>query len=373
MNALKTTFELGKIKLRNRLVLPPITTNYAAPDGTVTTDILSFYDKRSANVGLTIVEACAVNASGRIVPNSLGLWEDEQAAGIRKLARTIHGRGAAAVIQLNHAGPRCYPDSRLKQGFSPSGIAFRPDIDPEVMDKSDIVRLVDDFTTAAQRAEQAGFDGVEIHGAHLYLLSQFISPATNNRKDEYGNDISGRVKLAAQVVQSVKENVGADYPVFFRINAEERIEGGLALEDSIRAAQILSEAGVDLFDVSLIAYGGFKEVTGKIVLAGSSALPKEMPAGANTEITASFKEQVGAPVIGVGKFGRGPEARIAVEQQKMDLVAVGRQMICDPDSAAKMLDENEDKIIPCDECLACFASIGKGKPMVCTVNKNLPL
>jgi 2,4-dienoyl-CoA reductase-like NADH-dependent reductase (Old Yellow Enzyme family) len=372
MNALKTTFELGKIKLRNRLVLPPITTNYAAPDGTVTTDILSFYDKRSANVGLTIVEACAVNAAGRIVPNSLGLWSDRQISGLKDLVRVIHSQGAAAVIQLNHAGPRCFPDNSLKQGFSPSGIAFRPDVDPYTMDKHDIIKLADDFTNAAVRACDAGFDGVEIHGAHLYLLSQFISPATNKRDDEYGGDIAGRVKTAVDIVANVKENIPSNATVFFRINAEERIEGGLTANESVTAAKLLKKAGVDIFDVSLIAYGGFKEVEGKIVLVGSSALPKDKPPGDNVELTAAFKKHVGTPVIGVGKFGAGPEANTAVEHQGIDLVAVGRQMICDPESAGKMLDLRQDDIIGCDECLACFASIGKGSPLACKKNKTLP-
>lgn len=373
MATIYDTFEIKSMKLRNRLVLPPITTNYAAPDGCVTGDILEFYDCRSTRVGMTIVEATAVNESGRIVPNSLGLWNDGQIDGMRQLVRVIHKQGAAAVIQLNHAGPRCSPDSSLTQGFSPSGIAFRPDVDPMVMDQQDVFRLVDDFTSAAVRAGEAGFDGVQIHGAHLYLLSEFLSPLTNKRDDEYGGDINGRAKAAVDIVKQVKSNIQKDMVIFFRINAEERIEGGQSLDDSIEAALLLKQAGVDVMDVSLIAYGGFKEINGKVVLQGSSALSKDAPSGDNVALTAEFKRHLGCPVIGVGKFGAGSQMKEAVEKYDIDLVALGRQMICDPASAGNILDGHIDQVIPCDECLACFASIGKGNPMVCKVNKSLPL
>lgn len=373
MATLNERFTSKNIELRNRLVLPPITTNYGSPDGHVTPDIHRFYAMRSDHVGLTIVEATAVHESGRIVPNSLGLWKDDQIRGMTELVETIHEKGAAAVVQLNHAGPRCAPDKGLRQGFSPSGIASRPGVDPIVMVKDDILKLVDDFSSAASRAKKAGFDGVEIHGAHLYLLSQFISPLTNKRTDEYGGDINGRSRLAADIVRNVRDRLGADYPIFFRINAEERIDGGLSFQECLAAARVLADAGVDIFDISLIAFGGFKEVDGKTILVGSSTLPEEKVSGANTAFTAAFKQEIGTPVIVVGKFGAGPAAGHAVEKMGIDLVAVGRQMICDPETAGKMLKGNDKDIIPCDECLACFASIGKGRPMMCKVNKHLPL
>lgn len=372
METLNEQVAIKGLRIRNRLVLPPITTNYATEDGRVTDEILQFYTKRSQNVGLTIVEATAVNEVGKIVPNSLGLWSDEQIAGMKDLVEIIHRQGSVAVIQLNHAGPRCSPDEKLLQGFSPSGVAFRSDVDPVVMNREDISRLVDDFTNAAIRASQAGFDGVEVHGAHLYLLSEFMSPATNKRRDAYGGDIDGRARLSVEIVKSIRKALGDAYPVFFRINVEERIKGGLVFKESVAAARMLKEAGVDVFDISLITYGGFKEADGKTVLVGSSALSKDKPSGANVSLTAEFKEQIHCPVIAVGKFGAGPEAEDAVKNRNIDLVALGRQMICDPGSAGKMLDGNHEEIIPCDECLACFASIGKGKPMSCKVNKNLP-
>jgi len=237
----------------------------------------------------------------------------------------------------------------------------------------DIEQLVDDFVKAAVRACKAGFDGVEIHGAHLYLLSQFLSPLTNKRDDRYGGTAKNRATLALEIVKKVRQNIGDQYPIFFRINAEEKIEGGQTLEDAIIIGKLLANEGVDIFDVSLIAHGSWKKDKDKNYLVGSSALAKDKPSELIKDQTSAFKKEVRRPVIVVGKFGVGNAAVHAVENEQIELVAIGRQMICDPLSAKKILNGNGDEIIPCDECLKCFATIGKGSPMACKVNKNLPL
>ncbi|MBU0970443.1 MAG: NADH:flavin oxidoreductase [Proteobacteria bacterium] len=364
---------IKNMTFRNRLVLAPITTNYGSSKGGVTQETLGFYKERSRDVGLVIVEATAVQSTGRIVPCSLGLWDDVQIPGMVKLVKTIHKQGAVAVVQLNHAGPRCIPLKGRRHGFSPSGVAFRPDVDPIAMNSDDIEQLVTDFSRAAVRAETAGFDGIEIHGAHLYLLSQFLSPLTNKRQDRYGGDARGRATLALEILRKVRKNLGPGYPVFFRINAEEKIPGGQCLGDALVIAGLLAGEGVDVFDVSLIAQGGWKTVNDKTLLSGSSALPNGQPSGANVALAAAVKQQTRLPVIAVGKFGIGPAAVNAVENEKIDLIAIGRQMICDPRTAGKMLAGNDSDIIACDECLTCFATIGKGVPMACKVNHNLPL
>jgi 2,4-dienoyl-CoA reductase-like NADH-dependent reductase (Old Yellow Enzyme family) len=372
MTMLNRELKIKKMRLRNRLVLPPITTNYGSSEGFVTKDILNFYTERSKDIGLTIVEATSVHAGGCIVPNSLGLWEDSQIPGMKKLVKAIHEKGSKAVVQLNHAGPRCSPKKNERQGLSPSGVTFRPDIEPIIMNIKDIKQLTDDFSKAAVRASKAGFDGIEIHGAHLYLLSQFLSPLTNKREDRYGGDAKGRATLALEIVKNVRKNLGPEYPVFFRINVEEKIDGGQTLEDAVIIGKLLAAEGVDVFDVSLIAHGGWKKIKDKNCLVGSSALAKDKPSGANIALTAIFKKEVGRPVIVVGKFGKSNAANHAVEEKQIEMVAIGRQMICDPQSAKKILNGNENEVIPCDECLKCFATIGKGSPMGCKVNKNLP-
>ena len=372
MTTLRDEVMINNMRLRNRIVLPPLTTNYGSPEGFVTDDIIQFYIERSRDVGLVIVEAIAVRADGRIVPSGLGLWEDGQVAGMARLADSIKELGAAAVVQINHAGARCVPIGGELQGASPSGIAFRPDVDPLSMNPSQIDRMVDDFADAAGRAAEAGFEGVEIHGAHFYLISQFLSPLTNQREDRYGGDTRGRATFALEVVRAIREKLGKDYPIIFRLNAVEKVEGGQTVEDALVVSRLLADEGVDVLHVSLINQGSWKEIDGRRYLAASSALTKEQPFGANVALAEAIREAAGVPVIAVGKLADGNLAEQTVRDSKIDMVAIGRQMIADPDSVGKILAGKESEIVRCEECMTCFATIGQGKPMGCKVNRNLP-
>jgi len=372
MPKLQDEVEINGMRLRNRIAMPPLTTNYGSPDGIVTEEVLEFYRERSKDAGLVIVEASAVRADGRILNCSLGLWEDGQVAGMAGLADTIGKSGAAAVVQISHAGARCFPAGGELQGASPSGFAFRADVDPVTMSPAQIDQMVADFAAAAGRAAEAGFDGVEIHGAHFYLISQFLSPLTNQRRDRYGGDARARATFALEVVRSVRERIGESYPILFRLNAVEKVEGGQTLADALQVGKLLADAGVDALDVSLIAGSSWKEADGRRLLVATSAFPKDQPAGENIEPTVAIKEATGLPVIAVGKLGDGDVAAAAVRDLPIDIVAIGRQMIADPDAAGKILAGKGDEIIRCEECMTCFATIGKGKPMGCKVNRNLP-
>ena len=370
MSTLHDQLTINGMQLRNRVVLPPLTTNCGSPDGQVTDGVVQFYEERAEDVGLVIVEAASVQADGRIVPGSLGLWEDGQVAGMTRLADTIKKSGAAAVLQINHAGARCFPSGGEMQGASPSGFLLRADVAPFSMSLKQIDAMVSDFAVAAARAAKAGFDGVEIHGAHIYLISQFLSPLTNQRDDRYGGDARGRATMALEVVKAVRERLGMNYPILFRLNIVEHVEGGQTLADGLEVSRALAEVGVDALDVSLVTQGSWHEQDGKKILIPASAFSKEHPPGANIPFVAAVKEATGLPVIGVGKLGN-TMARKSVKGSLMDLVAMGRQMIADPESAGKILAGKEREIIPCKECMACFASLRKG-PVFCKVNRNLP-
>ena len=372
MATLQDEVKINGMQLRNRIAMPPLTTNYGSAEGMVTEDIIKFYSKRSKDIGLVIVEACAVRGDGRILQGSLGLWDDGQVAGMASLAASIKKLGAAAVVQISHAGARCFPAGGELQGASPLGFGFRPDVAPLTMLPAQIDQMVADFTAAAGRAAEAGFDGVEIHGAHFYVISQFLSPLTNQRNDHYGGDARARAAFALEVVKSVRERLGKSYPILFRLNAVEKVEGGQTLEDALVVSQLLASAGVDALDVSLIANSSWKEIEDQRFLVASSAFPKGQQAGANVSPTAAIKEATGLPVIAVGKLGEGNVAAESVGDLPIDIVAIGRQMIADPDAAGKILAGKGNEIVRCDECMTCFATIGSGKPMGCKVNRNLP-
>jgi NADPH2 dehydrogenase len=372
MATLQDEVIINGMRLRNRIAMPPVTTNYGTPEGIVTEDTMQFYTDRSNDVGLVIVESTAVRDDGRIVPGSLGLWQDGQVPGMARLAAAIKKLGAAAVVQINHAGARCHPAGGEMQGASPSGFRFKPDVAPISLSPEQIEQMAADFAAAAGRAVEAGFDGVEIHGAHFYLISEFLSPLTNQRNDRYGGDARARATFALEVVRSVRERLGKSYPILFRLNAVEKVEGGQTLEDALVVSKLLADEGVDVLDVSLIANSSWKEMDDRRILVASSAFPKDQPAGANVQPTAAVKEAAGLPVIAVGKLGEGDVAGESVRNLPIDIVAIGRQMIADPDAAGKILAGKHEEIIRCDECMTCYATIGKGKPMGCKVNRNLP-
>jgi 2,4-dienoyl-CoA reductase-like NADH-dependent reductase (Old Yellow Enzyme family) len=206
----------------------------------------------------------------------------------------------------------------------------------------------------------------------LYLISQFLSPLTNQRSDRYGGDARGRATFALEVVRATREKLGENYPIFFRFNAVEKVEGGQTLEDAVAVSRLLADAGVDALHVSLVASSSWNEVDGQRFLVASSALPKDHPAGANVSLAAAVKEATGLPVIAVGKLGEGDVAAETVRDIPIDIVAIGRQMIVDPDAAGKILSGRSIDIVPCEECMTCFATIGRGKPMACKVNRSLP-
>ena len=371
MNRLEDQIRVGKSTLRNRLVLPPLTTNYGTQTGRVTPEILRFYEVRSRHAGLVIVEAAAVNPEGRIVPGSIGLWEDGQVSGMGELASAIKSQGATVVVQLNHAGAKAWPFESSRPCLAPSDIGCRPGVTARPAEPGDLQKLVRDFVLAASRARQAGFDGVEIHGAHLYLLSQFLSPLTNHRTDSYGESQEGRAALAVEIVKAVRENLGPDYPVLFRLNVCENLEGGLTPEDAVANGKLLARAGVDVLDLSLAVQGTWKEEAETKVVVTSSAYGKDQVADGVVNVCGRFRDACGLPVIAVGRLNSRAAAQKALDAGA-DMVAVGRQMICDPGTIGKILEEREDEILACEACMACFAALGKGKPVSCKHNRNLP-
>jgi len=309
MATLNDTLAFKGLKLRNRLVLPPITTAYGTPEGEVTDRTLGFYRQRARQVGMVIVEAVVVSPDARLIPRSMGLWSDGQIAGMARLAKAIKAEGAVAAVQIAHAGARGpASDTGISRG-SPSGAVMAPGEPPTILSEGQIAGIVEDFARAVARAREAGFDAAEIHGGHHYLISQFLSPIINGREDRYGGDVAGRATLALEVTRAVRARVGEDYPVLFRFNAVELMEGGQTIEEGMALARLLEAAGVDALHASLIAQGGWRESSSGVrFLQSTSALLKEQPFGGAVPYAAKIKESVGIPVIAVGKLADVQEA-----------------------------------------------------------------
>lgn len=327
MSYLLKSMDHSNLALSNRLVFPPMATSIAAENGGISKALLDYYDEKSYGgyISLIIIEHSFITQQGKASDRQLSVADDNVIGGLKELADIIHKNGSKAVMQINHAGSAT---SNAVTGFEtvgPSAVANpRNGLVPSELTKVDINRIIVNFKDAAKRVKQAGFDGVEIHAAHGYLLNQFYSPLTNKRRDEYGGDLLGRIKIHLDIIKEVREVVGEDFPILLRLGACDYIEGGITIEDSKRAAVEFEKAGVDILDIS----GGF---CGYIV-------PGLSGQGYFSDITEAIKEVVSIPVILTGGITEAETAERLLALEKADLIGVGRAIYNDSSWASKALE-----------------------------------
>lgn len=300
--------------LPNRIVMPPIAVYRAAFSGAITEEMLQHYLARSqTSVGLVIMEHSFVNMQGRANLRQAGMHSEEMLENYRRLTEQIHAGGGVIGAQLNHGGTACKREIIGSQPAGPSCIKHPRGTDlPREMGEAEIRRIVVDFARAADLAKRAGFDMVEIHGAHGYLLNQFLSPLTNRRHDKYGGSRENRIRLLLEVVEEVRQAVGRDYPVFFLLGGDDRMYGGLTVEDAHWVALRLVRAGVDVLDLS----GG---------LAGYDGQGQ----GYFVYLAEAVKPVVDIPIMVTGGIKEPAFANYLLESGKADLVGVGRALLQD--------------------------------------------
>lgn len=329
MSYLFKPLKIGRINLKNRLIMPPMATSKSEDNGIVSRDVLNYYDEKSKGgyISLIIIEHSYIDQRGKAGEKQLSVASDDVIDGLKKLAHVIHENGTKAVMQLNHAGSSTSKEITGYEPAAPSAVCnprkFKDTI-PAELTADEISRLVDNFRDAAIRVKKAGFDGVEIHSAHGYLLNQFFSPLTNKRKDEYGGDILGRIKIHLDIIRAVREAVGSEYPIFLRLGAVDYMNGGTTIEDSKFAAKKFEEAGVDMLDIS----GGFCG----FILQGNDAQ------GYFSPVSEAIKDVVSIPVMVTGGITQPYAAEKLLEEGKSDLIGVGRAIMNDSQWAKKAVE-----------------------------------
>lgn len=373
-------FEPGKIgtmELKNRLIMPPMETNFGSANGEVTEQMIRYYEERAkGGVGLIVIQiACIDYPRGKAGSNQISVDDDKYIPGLAALAEAIHNWGAKCVIQLHHAGRQTRPE--LTEGLQPVAPSPVPcpvlgeapyDVQPRELTYEEIQELVQKFIRAAVRVARAGFDGVMIHGAHGYLVGQFMSPLSNKRNDRYGGDFHRRMRFPREIVAGIRQQLGVAFPILFRYSADEFYPGGITLEGpegsgtGIEIAKAMEAAGVDCLCISCGNYGSMTTLLE----------PMSYNEGWRVYLAERIKKEVKIPVSTVGVI-RSPEvAEGILKEGKADFVELGRTLIADPEWPRKAMEGRVEDIRKCICCNNCIgARVFASNYMTCTQNPEV--
>ena len=356
--------KIGKLELKNRIVMAPMVTRYAGESGEVTQRMVDYYLERArGGVGLIVIEATYYSPGGN--PGRLSIYDDKFKPGLKWLVDKIRETGCKAALELNpgrgrkdEVEPVCASDVPPSPLIAPSEKGRRP----RVLTIKEIELLIRQFVQAAKRVKDIGFHALMVHGAAAYLVMDFLSPLTNKRTDEYGGDLEGRARLAIRLVESAKREVGEDYPIIFRLGADQHVEGGFSLSDAIVVCQMLEKAGCSAIDI----------ISGSYAAPEWAIPPMAVPSGCNADMAAAVKAAVKIPVMVAGKINDPVLAEEILEQRKADFIDLGRALIADPRFPEKVNEKRTDDILKCLCCNVCHqAVVLEGSPLRCTVNPEV--
>ena len=356
--------KIGNLEIPNRLVVSAMVTIYCNDDGTATEKYIGYHEaKAKGGWGLIITEDYAIDPAGRGFPRLAGLWEDAQIESHAELTRRVHQYKSKIFAQIYHAGRQTNPLVIGGQPWAPSPIPcpINQTI-PHEMTIDEIRETIEKFGDCALRTQKAGFDGIEIHGAHGYLIAQFLSPYSNKRTDRYGGNLPNRVRFALEVIADIRAKVGRDFPVGFKISADEYVPGGRTIEETKAIAVLLQEAGIDAILVSAGVYGSTAAIT------PSSATPQ----GWIVDFAGEVKKGVTIPVMTVGRIIEPLVAETILTSGKADFIAMGRASLADPELPIKAAAGDFDDIVRCIGCLqGCIGLLGRYQPIKCSLNPTL--
>ncbi|MBS5956245.1 MAG: NADH:flavin oxidoreductase [Clostridiales bacterium] len=329
MNLLNKSITIKSVTISNRIVMPPMATSKAA-NGDVTDQLIDYYDEKSKGgyIGLIITEHHYVSKDGMASEGQVSISRDEDVAGLKKIADVIHKNGSKVIAQINHAGSSASQEITGCEPISASpiinvGLSAKTQLIPREMDRDDILRVVKSFADAAKRVKEAGYDGVQIHSAHGYLLNQFYSPLGNKRLDEYGGTIDGRIKIHLEIIRAIREVVGDDFLLSLRLGASDYMEGGSTMEDGVYASKKFQEAGIDLLDIS----GGYN---------GFIRKDTNEP-GWFSDATSAIKKEISIPLILTGGVTDVKDAEHLLKEGKADFIGIGRAIFKDSKWAEKAM------------------------------------
>ncbi len=362
---LLTPASIGSLTIKNRVIMAPMTTRLATEDGYVTDASIAYFCARArGGVGLITVEMASPEIEGRHRAHELGIYGDQYLPGLTRLVDALHASGAKASIQLGHAGGHTRKDISGLTPLAPSALPHdvyevtMQTIMPDEISQERIAQTVQAFVNAALRAQKAGFDCIEIHGAHGYLLSQFLCPAENIRDDEYGGSIQNRLRISLEIIHGIKA-AAPNFPLIYRLNVDDLFPEGLQFSEGFEMAKILANSGIDAIHVTA---GHYKSLPS----AERMIPPMYYPEATFANFAKEIKQVVDIPVITVGRLGNPVIANRLLEESQADFIALGRPLLADPDWVNKAAAAQP--IRPCLACNTCVNEMRGGKQLGCLVN-----
>jgi 2,4-dienoyl-CoA reductase-like NADH-dependent reductase (Old Yellow Enzyme family)/thioredoxin reductase len=363
MDDLFSPFTIKSIELKNRIVMPALASFLIGDNGSISDATVEHYRRRAGGgPAMVITEACAVSPEGVVSNHQARIYEDQFIEGLSRIAAAIKEEGSVPAVQIHHGGRQTSVKVIKRKPLAPSPLpcpAIRGDVEP--LSISGIQELVNKFGDAAVRAYQAGFELIEIHGAHGYLINQFLSQFSNIRNDEYGGTLAARTRFAREIVEELRRRLGHEFPISFKISAEEYVDGGLTTRESIEILKILVDAGIDIVQVS----------AGNDVTPEWICQPMFMEKACLVNSAEQVKQALGIPVMAVGRINDPHIANEIIARGKADLVCIGRGLLADPEMPNKAKAGRLDEIRTCIACNTCMESIFKRGRIECLVNPML--
>jgi len=364
---MKKLFEettINQIVLKNRFVRSATWEGLANPDGSCSDEITEMMVRLAkGQVGLIISSHAFVNQTGRAHIGQLGIYDDSLIDGYRKMVEKVHDEGSKIIMQITHAGGRAMIASKNGKALGPSGLAIKK-YHCRKMTIIEIKQTVKDFIDAARRAKEAGFDGVQLHGAHGFLLNQFLSPFFNKRKDDYGNSIENRSRIVLEILNSIKRELGAEFTVTIKLNSDDFLEGGFTPEQMIKVSSLLEKGRIDAIELS----GG--NSIGKCSSSRIGKIDRTEDEVYYREAAKLYKNNIDVPLILVGGIRSLQVARELVEQGLADYIALCRPLIREPDLIKRWLSGDTRKAT-CIYCNQCFIPTRAGEGLYCVVEAAL--
>lgn len=367
-NALFSKGNIGKVTVRNRSVMSPMGTETAGMDGEPSIQTVRYYEERArGGIGLIITEFIAVDDQyGIAVDNQLRLTQNRHVKSFEKLTEAVHRHNAKIFAQLYHGGNMCDPNITGNQNVSASNVATYPSRIPRPLEVLEIKELVQKFIASALRAQKAGFDGVEVHAAHGYLLAQFLSKYYNKRTDEYGGSFDNRIRFLHEIVSGIRAAVGTSFAITVRFSGDEMAQSlssdHMTLDDGVRVARYLEATGsVNALNIS----------NGNAFFPNPNCDPYSYQPGWKKYVAKTIKEAVSLPVIATNTIKTPDFAEQMLQEGVCDFVGLGRSQLADPEFMKKAKQGREKEIRECIGCMYCRETMGTGVPIRCAINPRL--